>query len=229
MTSPAGSGAPDPKKTTRQYSRLMGLAFLVFAVFVSIKLIGANKDVNTGLAPGAAAPKFAAPSTTGRLTGPANPFQTERQARAAGRHDAACEVKLKDAIRVCDYFDKPLVLVIWSTKCGRACTDQVDAVERASRQFRNINLLGLEFAGSIEDAGKAVREHGWTMPIGVDEDGRVTRLYNVAIPPAVFFIYPGGRVQHSVVRRLDEKYVSDDIRQLVEESRKQVERTRRRG
>ncbi len=224
MTQSEGSGPPDPKRTTRQYSRLVGIAFLAFAAFFVFKLVTSDKSAGTGLPPGTPAPRFAAPSAAGSLSGDANVFQTKQEAEAAGGKKTACQVEMKDAIRVCDFFDKPLVLVIWSTKCGGACIDQVDTVERVSGRYPNVNFLGLEVAGSKDEAAEVVRKRGWRMPIAVDQDGAVGALYNVAVPPAVFFILPGGRVEHSATGELAERYVVEDIDRLVKQSREQDRR-----
>jgi peroxiredoxin len=210
--------APDPKRTTRQYSRLVGAAFLIFIVFVGIKVINSNKQGGTGLERGADAPKFAAPSATGSLEGLANIFQTSKDARASGRQDAACDVKERDAIRVCDYFDAPLVLVIWFKKCGN-CVRQLNTIERVRRRFPKVHFLGVDAVSSVGDARKAVERNGWGFPMAVDEDGRVSAKYNVSAAPAIFFIYPRGRVMRTTIGELNEQILTDDVRALVKDSR----------
>lgn len=209
--------APDPKRTTHQYSRFVGFAFLAFAVFIGIKIVNSGSGGGVGLERGDVAPKFAAPSATGTLTGPANIFQSEREAKASGRHDAACEVTEKDAIRICDYFDKPLVLVVWFKKCGN-CERQLDRVETMRKRFPKVNFLAVDAVDSVDNARKVVRKNGWKFPMAVDEDGAISAKYNVSAAPAIFFIYPGGRVLRTTIGELSEQVLSRDIRELVRSS-----------
>jgi hypothetical protein len=219
MTPPEGSGPPDTQKTTKHYSRLVGLAFLVFAVFLLIQLLGNEKSTNTGLPVGRIVPKFAAPSATGTATGDSNVFQ-----KTEAGHTGACEVEVKGAIRICDFLDEPLVLVIWSTKCGKTCADQVEIAERVSKRYPKVNFLALEFAGSIEETRKLVAKRGWKIPVAIDQDGAVAAMYNIALPPAVFFILPGGAVQHVATGRLEKRYMLEDTDRLVRVARERSDR-----
>lgn len=212
--------APDPRQTTRQYSRLVGAVFLIFVVFIGVKIVGGKQDGGTGLIKGDPAPKFAAPVAGGSLEGPANIFQTEAQAQASDRHQAACEVDEKDAIRVCDYWrDRPLVLVIWFKKCGN-CERQLDTIEAVHRRFPKVNFLGVDAVDSVDNAGKVVARKGWTYPMAVDEDGAVSAKYNVSAAPAIFFIYPHGTVMRTTIGELTEQALTTDVRALVRDSKR---------
>ncbi|MGB2694822.1 MAG: TlpA disulfide reductase family protein [Dehalococcoidia bacterium] len=201
---------------------------MAFIVFVSFKLIGSNQDAGTGLSQGVIAPKFAAPSGRGTLTGYANVFQTHASAVSSGRKQAACEVTDKDAIRVCDYFNRPLVMVFWSTKCGD-CGHAVTKVQKLRARYPDVNFLAVATVDSVKDVKSRIDKEGWTIPVAVDQDGRVGALYNVAIPPATFFIFKGekakqgqnAKVMHSAIDQLSDTALADDIERLIRASRKQ--------
>ena len=215
MTPPADRGAPKSSQTTRQYSRLVGVALLVFVVFIAVKIIDNGKAGGTGLSRGTHAPKFAAPSAIGSLDGDANIFQDTRQ---AGKDNVpACEVTVKESIRICDYFDRPLVLVAWFRRCGN-CEQQLDIVDRVRRRFPKVAFVGLDIADSLENAHKTVTRHRWGFPIALDRDGAVSALYNVGVGPTSFFICPKGVVLHSALGELNEKLLTGDVRSLVRES-----------
>jgi peroxiredoxin len=216
-------GPVDPKRTTRQYSRVVGVAFLAFMVFVTIKALGGDGNAGAGLQAGESAPKFAAPLTSGNLAGESNVYQDTEQARRAGDETAACDVPPEGALRICDYFRRPLVLVVWSTKCGD-CDRQVDLAQRAQSRTRRANFVAVATADSREQAAKRVRERGWTIPVAADPDGAVIALYNLVVPPATFFICPAGRgsarIQHSALGKLSQPAFDGGVERLVRACRK---------
>jgi len=204
--------APDPKRTTRQYSRIVGVAFLIFIIFIGIRIINSKQEGGLGLAHGTPVPKFSAPSATGTLDGDANIFQDAEQ---AGKDNVpACQVDEPDAIRICDFFDKPLVMVVWFTKCGN-CERQLDTVERVRKRFPKVRFLGVEVAGSRDEARKLVTERGWGFPMALDRDGAVSAMYNVEVGPTTFFIYPKGVVEHTAIGELNERVLATGVENLA--------------
>ena len=173
-----------------------------------------------GLERGDVAPRFAAPIAGGTLTGQANIYQDRDAVPGGDGHKAACDVTLKDALVICDYWKKkPLVLVI-SLKLERCdvCQDQLDTVERVRKQYPGVNFVGVDSFESVKDAGGIVDRKGWTLPMAVDEDGAVAAEYRTPTSPAIFFIYPGGRVLRTTIGELGEQVLSRDIRELVRSS-----------
>ena len=45
-----------------------------------------------------------------------------------------------------------------------------------------------------------VREHGWTVPVGLDRDGAVSNLYRVGVCPTIVLAYPGGILYDADIR-----------------------------
>jgi hypothetical protein len=64
-----------------------------------------------------------------------------------------------------------------------------------------VRFAGVIVRGDRGDARTAVREHGWTFPIGFDQDGGVANLYGIAGCPEVVLVYPGGKVRETVAGR----------------------------
>ena len=55
----------------------------------------------------------------------------------------ACEIPGKGAIRVCDLFDRPLVLSFWFTR-GADCLPTQDVVDRVAARYRGrVNFLSI--------------------------------------------------------------------------------------
>jgi peroxiredoxin len=206
-------GAPQPvdvRRAARPYAVAVGVLFLAVIVYVSINTIS-NKPI--GLQPGNPAPKFAAPSATGTIDKDAN----VNPAKACGIHG-------RDVINICDYFDRPLVLTAWFSRCGGHCEPQLDRVERARRRFPKVAFVGLDVRDSLDNARATVLRHGWRFPMALDRDGAVSGLYGVVVGPTTFFIYPRNRpgrsgVLREVVRQeLDDQRLATHIQALVKAS-----------
>jgi peroxiredoxin len=190
-------GAEETRRSARPYSIAVGILFLAIAIFAGVNSLSQKP---LGLKAGDPVPKFAAPSATGTLEGDANVTQSR-----------ACSVKGRDVIRICDFFDRPLVLTAWFSRCGGHCEPQLDRVERIRGRFPRVAFLGLDVRDSLDKARKTVLRHGWRFPMAVDRDGAVSALFGVVVGPTTFFIYPrsrpgGSGVLREVVRHeLDER------------------------
>jgi peroxiredoxin len=198
----------------------IGVLFLAVIVYASVNT-ASNRPI--GLEAGARAPKFAAPSATGT---------TDRDANVDPRK--ACGIRGKDVVNICDYFDRPIVLTAWFSRCGGHCEPQLDRVERIRRRFPGVAFIGLDVRDSLDKARETVVEHGWRFPMALDRDGAVSALYGVVVGPTTFFIYPrdrpdGAGVLREVVRHeLPEAALGARVEALVRTSRER-ERARRRG
>jgi peroxiredoxin len=213
-----GGNGEEMRRAARPYAVVVGVLFLAVIVYAGINS-ASNKPL--GLQPGARAPKFAAPSATGTLSGDANVNPTR-----------ACQVRGRDVINICRYADRPVVLTVWFSRCGGHCEPQLDRIERVRSQFPRVAFLGLDVRDSLEKARSAVHRHGWRFPMAVDRDGAVSSLYGVVVGPTTFFIYPGARpLETGVIRKvvrheIDERTLTTEVEALVAASRK---RERARG
>jgi hypothetical protein len=211
---PPGDGSGDAEQSKwagRPYSIVVGVLFLAIAVFAGINALSNKTPGAGGLPDGSNLPRFAAPSATGRLDGDANVSQKR-----------ACGVKGRDVVRICDFFDRPLVITAWFSRCGGHCEPQLDRVERVRSQFPGVAFVGLDIRDSLDKARKAVVEHDWRFPMAVDRDGAVGALYSVGIGPTTFFAYPGGVLMGKALGELEENALTARIRALVRASRKRA-------
>ena len=74
------------------------------------------------------------PAAAGTLEGDANIAQNDCETSqvpcpAGARRTPACRIHVAGAIRVCDLFDRPLVISFWFTK-GGDCADQQNVVAK---------------------------------------------------------------------------------------------------
>ena len=131
----------------------------------------------------------------GSTEGDANVFQDDCEIAANPcppdqQRVPACEVDEPQVIRVCDLFDRPLVISFWFTG-GAECLPAQDVVDQVAGELEDeVNFLSIVVRDDREEARTIVEERGWTIPVGYDADGAVSNLYRVGGCPTVAFAYP---------------------------------------
>jgi hypothetical protein len=213
------SSGTSTSRAARPYAIAVGGIFLVVVFIAGINAISNNAPGLGGLSEGDPLPRFAAPNATGRLDGDANIFQDDTDSRGKPR-TAACDVKgsPRDVVRICDFFDRPLVMVAWFTRGCGTCRSQLDTVEKVRRRFPRVGFIGLDIGESRKDAEQEVRKHGWRFPMAVDHDGAVSNLYRVGVGPLTLFAYPGGIAMGTGFGELDERELVTRVDRLVRAS-----------
>jgi len=195
------SGEEPSRGPGRRYSIFVGIAFLVLIIIATLNTIrtqsggtlGVNEDDR-----GIPLSGFAVPNAlTGPLDKDANIAQddcatSQNPCPADAQRQPACEIPRKGAIRICDLFDRPLVLSFWFTR-GADCLPTQDALDNIATRYRGqINVLSINVRDDPSDVRSIAEQHGWSMPVGYDRDGAVSDLYRVGGCPTVAFAYPGG-------------------------------------
>ncbi len=215
------------------YSLIVGIAFIALIAVAGINLISTNDKgvlgaTNEGDAPLA---QFAVPDARSGVSGDANIAQDDCDSARIpcpenSRRTPACRVEVPGAIRVCDLFDRPLVLSFWFTR-GGDCEDQEDVFERAYRQYSpRVNFLAIDVRDSASEVQKLIRERHWTHPIGLDRDGALSNLYRVGGCPTFVYAYPGGILQATSIGRLDAADFDAKVQRLITASKQRAETLR---
>jgi thiol-disulfide isomerase/thioredoxin len=213
----------------RIYSLIVGMAFIALIAVAGVNLIstknkgvlGAREEGDLPLA------QFAVPDARSRASGDANIAQDDCDAAripcpSDGRRTPACRVDVPGAIRVCDLFDKPLVLSFWFTR-GGDCEDQEDVFERAYRRYSpRVNFLAIDVRDSSSEVQKLIRERDWTHPVGLDRDGALSNLYRVGGCPTFVYAYPGGILQATSIGQLDEADFDAKVQRLIAASKERA-------
>ena len=225
---PEGGQGQGPRRTTI-YSLIVGMVFIALIAIAGINTISTkNKGVlgasNEGDMPLA---QFAVPNARTGASGDANIAQDDCDAAripcpSDSRRTPACRVDVPGALRVCDYFDRPLVLSFWFTR-GGDCENQEDVFERAYRRYGDrVNFLAIDVRDSTSEVQKLIRDHGWTHPVGLDRDGALSNLYRVGGCPTFVYAYPGGIFQATSIGRLDDQQFFAKVDALVAASKKRA-------
>ncbi len=219
----------------RAYSLFVGAAFVALIVFALINTLRTEEGglLGAGGDRGSPAPQFAVPAVLGPLQGDANVYQddcstSELPCPADARRTPACEVRERGAIRVCDLFDRPLVISFWFSR-GGDCLPSQDLVDRVAARYRGrVNFLSIDVRDDRDEVRRIVRERGWRVPVGYDADGAVSNIYRVGVCPTVAFVYPGGIIQGASVgsKELDGGALARDVDRLLRDSKRRAATSR---
>ncbi len=210
-----------------RYSAVVGVLFAAVILIALLNTVGNEDEGTLGLDEVAKRwplPEFAVPLALGGLEGDANVAQDDCETSQTpcppeARRTPACAIRSPGAIRVCDLFDRPLVLSFWFSTGGN-CVNQQDAVDEAYARYRGrVSFLSLNVRDSRDTVRDLVREHGWKMPVGYDRDGAVASLYRVGGCPTFAYVYPGGTLQSSSAGDLTSSQLDARIRDLLRATR----------
>ncbi len=225
------------KRPGGRYSLYVGIAFLVLIVVATVNTLRTRDDGILGATAaaeeGEPLAQFAVPELLGSNQGDANIFQDDCDTGANpcppdDQRTPACQVDLPEVIRVCDLFDKPLVISFWFTR-GADCLPSQDVVDQVAQRFEGrVNFLSIDVRDDHDEAAQIVRERGWQLPVGWDADGAVSNLYRVGGCPTVAFAFPGGLLSRAVIGSdaLTEDGLSADVERLITASNRRADEDR---
>lgn len=207
-----------------RYSLIVGLLFLAVIVVATVNTLeGGGGGETLGLDRFPARwplPEFAVPLGSGQLEGDANVAQDDCETSAVPCPDGsqrtpACRIETAGAIRVCDLFERPLVISFWFTK-GDGCAEQQDVVDEVYRRYRGrVGFLSLDIRDDRDTLRELISQHGWKMPVGYDRDGAVASLYGVGGCPTFAYVYPGGTLQSASIGDLTAAQLGQRVDQLL--------------
>jgi len=211
-----------------RYSVTVGLLFLAVIVIATISTLGGGGSGGTlGLdfQPSRwPLPEFAVPDAASSLEGDANVAQDDCESAAVpcpddARRTPACRIDTPGALRVCDFFSRPLVISFWFTK-GGDCAARQDVVDAVYRRYRGrVGFLSVNIRDSRDTVQELIRRHGWKMPVGYDHDGAVGALYKVGGCPTFAYVYPGGTLESASIGDITEAELSTRVERLLSATR----------
>lgn len=215
------------KGVANRYSVIVGLIFLILIALATLHTLSGGGEDTLGLDKQPARwplPEFAVPAAAGNLEGDANIYQDDCGSSSLPCSEEpprvpACQITTPGAIRVCDLFDRPLVLSFWfGTESG--CERQQGVVSTVAARYRGrVNFLSLDVRDSRGSVRELVRERGWGMPVGFDRDGAVAALYRVGGCPTFAYAYPGGTLESASIGELGVGGLSHHVEELLKATR----------
>ncbi len=229
-----GGQRPNRPRPPAIYSVVVGLIFVAVIAIAAIsalragddrEVLGSDSESSLPLA------QFAVPDARGELEGDANIAQDDCESSLIPCPEdevrtPACEVDLDGAIRVCDLFDKPLVLSFWFTRGGE-CEAQQDEFEQVYREYSGrVNFLGINARDDRSEVQSLIDERGWTHPTGLDSDGALSNLYRVGGCPTFVYAYPGGILEETSLGELNAEELAKRVDDLIAASEKRANTVR---
>jgi peroxiredoxin len=186
---PAPPTTPSPLDT-RRYGWAVGVLAAVAVIGFLIYTLSSRSAGTEGIPPGRPLHLIAAPLAASTLNGDAN---LNPPCTARGHDPRAVNLCLL-AKRV------PIVLAFFVTNSSK-CTRELDTMQALAEQraLRRAQFVAVAVGGSHAATAKAVRAHGWTIPVAYDADGAVGSLYGVTACPLLELAERGGTVADRLI------------------------------
>ena len=204
---------PEHRRPSTRYAWVVGVAFFIVVVLAAINSLPNEGRSIRGPKAGKQLADFAVPLVTSSLEGDANVRQAKGGSEGAGPVPA-CEVRSDEVLNSCELTKRPSVITFVFDR-GADCQPQVDRVERMRRGLKGVNFAVVYFSRKDRpELRKIVSRRGWTLPVGVDEDGAVANVYGVGGCPTTIFAHAGGKVRRTVLGPITEDALRREIRAL---------------
>jgi AhpC/TSA family len=177
----------------------VGVVAIAGIAYISYNSLTTEGPGSRGVEVGSELPAFAVPLALSDLEGDA---------------DMSCEERGEDVLNVCELADRgPVVLAFFAEPIGR-CVEQIDVLDRLRARFPEVQFAAVATVGDRDDLRERIREHGWGLPVGHDQDGAVANAYAVAVCPQITFARRGGQVTRTTFGSQDEAELTAAIEEL---------------
>lgn len=193
------------------FAGLLAILFLSRGFSTESGSVGLNKEVGVGEK---AAP-FAVPIAMSDLDGDANVDPEQ-----------ACSVAGDDVLRICDFFDRPLVMSFWFTKGASSCIDQQDAFEEVAAEYSaRAGFVSINVRDDRDRVRELIEENDWKVLVGYDRDGAVSNLYRVGGCPTYLFYREGGVLRNAEIGNTTSEELGAQVRSLIDGQSKAEQET----
>lgn len=211
-TGGTGSGLPgegeEKVRLPFSYGALVGILIAIVAIFILVNALRNTESGTVGIGSvgiGEKVDPFAVPVASSELEGDANVDP-----------DEACRVQGEDVIRICDYFDRPLLISFWFTGGASECIDQQDVFDEVAERFRGrAGAISINVRDGRDRVRELIEERGWKVPVGHDTDGAVSNMYRVGGCPTFLFVRAGGVLEQAEIGRTTVEELSSQVRSFL--------------
>jgi hypothetical protein len=186
----------------RRPTLLVGTVAVVALTYITINSFQTEGPGSRGVPEGEELPAFAVPLALSDLEGDADVSEQ------------ACDERGANVLNVCELAERGPVVLAFFAEPSERCGDQIDMLDRIRGRFPDVQFAAVAILGDRDDLRRRIRERGWRLPVGHDEDGAVTNLYRVAVCPAITFADRGGRVQGTTIGSLDAPALVERVERL---------------
>jgi hypothetical protein len=193
---------------------LVGVVAVVVLAYITINSLTTEGVGSQGLERGTRLPPFAMPLAAGAREGDANIFPGPGE--GPDGEPPACSVRGPDVLNVCALSERgPVVLAFVVTRSGD-CARQVDVIDRVAARVRGVAFAAVAVREDRDRLRRLIRERGWRVPVGYDQDGAVANLYGLGVVcPLLTFAGRDGRVAGTELGFVDEPALEEAARALA--------------
>ena len=161
----------------------------------------------TTVPPTMAPPATQPPTTVPPSTEPAKPLAS----------DFTVYDKDGNAVKLSDYFGKPIVLNFWASWCFPCQAEMPDFEKKYKEygdqiQFLMVNLTAYD---DMEEAKDLIARRNFTFPVLFDTQDDAAQVYQVSSIPATYIINEEGRIIYSAIGKLSAKQLQEAIDLLL--------------
>ena len=123
------------------------------------------------------------------------------------------------AVKLSDYFGKPIVLNFWASWCGPCMYEMPYFEEVYQERGEEITFLMVNCTGgreTLKSAKSFIAKNGYTFPVYYDTDLDASRTYGASSIPKTFFINAGGYLVAYAQGAIDGELLLQGIGMIVE-------------
>jgi hypothetical protein len=194
--SPTGTGSTHSPVEGARYARYVVAVAAVLLVAFTIHVALTSHKGTTSIHPGKRIPPFAAPVALGGPPGEVD-IATHANDGPAGKVPA-CSERGPGILNICQLYERGPVVLTLFFQAG-SCPAVLDEEQRLARLFPHVGFAAVAVKEKAVPIARLVRSKGLTVPVGVDQEGRLGELYAMVSCPQITFVYPGGVVQSAAL------------------------------
>ncbi|HEY5261553.1 MAG TPA: hypothetical protein VIJ33_05535 [Solirubrobacteraceae bacterium] len=194
--SPRDADPPDAGIAGSRYGRYVVMLAAVLLIAFTVHVALSPSKSTAGIRAGTQIPPFAAPLAVGGPAGEVD-VATHADDGAAGKVPA-CSERGAGILNVCELYERgPVVLALFFD--AGSCAGILGRLQELSHSFPQVGFAAVAVKEGVAPIARLVRSKHLTVPVGVDQEGRLGDLYTMVSCPLITFVYPGGVVQSAAL------------------------------
>ena len=146
------------------------------------------------------------------------------QAQAVGIRDEAPDFTLKSLdgnnLRLGEYRGQVVLINFWASWCG-PCRQEMPLLDRLHHRYEDtgFTVLGVNVEGDIKPAQEIVDKTKVTFPVLIDQDQKVSELYDLEAMPSTVVVDRDGIIRyiHLGYKPGDESKYVEVVKKLIRE------------
>jgi cytochrome c biogenesis protein CcmG/thiol:disulfide interchange protein DsbE len=113
--------------------------------------------------------------------------------------------------------NKPVVVNFWASWCGPCRIEAPELVKLYEEYGKEIEILAVNLTkgDSVQAAAEFAEEFGFTFPVLLDKEGKVSELFQTRAVPTTYFINKEGTIQDIIIGLASPSVLQAKFRQLL--------------